>query len=141
MAAASIVPFWMTAGLWGAAKAQVSISLQFVPPSNSGVSTTIKQTGSIPVTLNGTPYFQNLQNVPTSKTALQTGGVSTLGYCLLHNADSANYISVFGDNSGGGEVARLLPGDWNLIRLPPNGSPYVQANGAASNLEIYLLPS
>jgi hypothetical protein len=141
MLALELAGFWLSPGLWGGGKANLSLSLTFIPPSASGIVGTGRNTGQQSIVCNGNPYFENLQSVPTSKTALSLGGVTTLGYCLLHNADNSNYISVFGDNAGGAELVRLLPGDYQLLRFPPSGTPFVQSNTAACNLEIFLIPS
>jgi hypothetical protein len=133
-------PFLLSAGQWGANIAGISINLAFTPAPSTGLTATSRGSGSLSIPANFPYYFEGLQLVTTSAAALSVGGVSPLGYCVLHNADPTNYISLYGQ-SGGTELARLLPGDWSMIRLAPSATPFVKANVASCQLEIYLVSS
>lgn len=138
MAAASIAPFWLAPGEWGAQKITVNMSLAQQPATVSGVSATVRALGAQAISTNFALYFQGLQSIATgSKTAVQTGSVTPLGYCWLHNTDETNYVSIYSDASGSTELMRLFPGDQALFPLGPASTLYAEANGAACALEIY----
>ena len=133
-------PFWLAAGTWGANIAGISINLAFTPAPSTGLSATSRGSGSLSIPCNFPFYYEGLQLVTTSPAALSVGGVAPLGYCVLHNADKVNYVSLFGQ-SGGTELARLVPGDWSMIKLAPAATPYVQSSVADCQLEIYVVSS
>ena len=139
MLACELAAFWLTPGAWGAQKVTINLSLTQTPSSVSGVSTTTRNPGTIAIPTNFALYFQGLQTISAgSRQALALGGVTPLGFALLHNADNVNYVSIYSDAAVATEFARLYPGDWALIPLGPNATPYAQANTAAVNLESYL---
>lgn len=138
MAAAIIAPFWLTPGAWGAQTVTISLSLTFTPSPQSGVSPTTRTSGTQNIPCNFPFYFQGLQTIGTgSKSQVNTGNVSPLGYCMLHNTDAVNFVSIFSDASGASEVMRLLPGDYAVFPLGPAATLYAKADTASVALEIY----
>lgn len=85
----------------------------------------------------GTNYTKISQTIPTSAggTALSLGGVSTPGWCMLVNRDSANYVDVLTAVSGT-PFARMLPNEPFLLRFNPGiTAPALQANTASVLVE------
>ena len=139
MPIACFAPFWLTPGTWGANTTTISVSLALAPASVSGVSNSALTSGSVSIPTNFTYYFQGLQTATTgSKTALSVGNVTPLRFCLLHNTDDYNYVSIYSDSTGSSEFVRLLPGDWALVPLAPSATPYIQANNNNVSIQIYL---
>lgn len=118
-------------------EATVTLVLSYANPA-ANISANTRTSGSFSVDVAAAAYEQNVQNVGTSKAALTLGSVSTPGYCLMHNADPTNFISVY-PNSTDAECLRLKPGEWSLFRFGPSTTPNVKADTAACNLEVYLL--
>lgn len=119
-------------------EATVTVSLSYANPAANIISNT-RTSGAVSVNVAAAPYEQNVQSVGfASRAVLGLGGVSTVGYCLLHNADATNYIQVF-PNATDAACLRLKAGEWALLRFDQGATPNVQANTAACNLEYFLL--
>jgi hypothetical protein len=139
MLACECAAFELTNGAWGAQKITLSLTLTFTPAAVTGVSTTTRTSGTLSIPANFAFYFQGLQEITTgSKQAVNTGAqVSPLGYCLLHNTDDVNYVSIYSDASGSSEIMRLYPGDYAVWPAGPSTEFYAEANTTAVALEIY----
>lgn len=87
----------------------------------------------------GTAYLRNVQSVGTTTEALLLGDVGTPGYCLFHNLDPTNFITVAPNNTDAPTV-KLAPGDWALFRFAA-AAPFVKADTASCQLEYFLLPA
>ncbi len=118
-----------------AAEGVLVISLQFtkgnIPPQTFA-------SGSVSFDVAGSNYIRNVQNIGTSKEAMLLGDVGTPGYVLLHNLDATNFVEVFPNATDAGLV-KLLKGEWALFRLDA-AAPYLKADTAACNVEIFALP-
>jgi hypothetical protein len=120
-----------------AKEATVTVTLSYANPAANIISNT-RTSGAVSVDVAAAGYEQNVQAVTTAKAALGLGGVSTIGYCLLHNADSVNFISVY-PNAADAVCLRLKAGEWALLRFDQTATPNVKADTATCNLEIFLL--
>ena len=94
--------------------------------------------GPVSIDVSGSTYLRQVQIVGTSKEAMLLGDVGTPGYVMLHNCDSANFVEVFPNNTDAGLV-KLKKGEWAVFRLDA-AAPYLKADTAPVNVEIFLLP-
>lgn len=80
------------------------------------------------------------QSIGTSEEVVDVGDVSTLGYCVLRNTDSTNYVT-YGPDSGGSMVSlgRLNAGEFAILRLEPGITLRARANTAAVKLDVTVL--
>ena len=139
MLALELADFWLTSGAWGAQKLQLALSMTLTPSAASGVSQSSRPAFNLTIPTNFPFYLQGLQTVNTgSRQALQLGSVTPLGYCLLHNCDNVNAVSLYSDSSASSELGRIDPNGVSLIQLAPSATPYLEALVAAVNVEIYL---
>lgn len=83
--------------------------------------------------------FSNMKyNVGTSEEAIPLGECSAPGWALFINRDATNYIELR-VSSGGAKFAKLLAGEFCLLRLGSGATvPYAIADTAACQME-YLL--
>lgn len=80
--------------------------------------------------------------VGTSEEDFSTGDVGTLGYLVLRNLDSANYVQ-YGPKSGGAMVAmgRIKAGEVAILRLEPGITLRWIANTSSVKVQAMLLES
>lgn len=90
------------------------------------------------VTMTGTDFVHNTQNIATSAEALAKGDITTPGYCMFHNLDGTNYVEIGYDDTGFKPTVRLNAGEWAMFRCT-QAAPQAQANTAAVNLEYIIL--
>jgi hypothetical protein len=98
------------------------------------------ETGALQVTQSVALSFSPTVIVGTSEEDLAIGDIATLGWVLLQNLDSANYVQ-WGPKSAGAMVAigRLKAGEFALLRLEPGITLRWVANTAAVNVKITLI--
>lgn len=118
-------------------EATITVTLSYANPTANILSNT-RTSGAVSVDVAAAGYEQNVQAVTTSKAALGLGGVAVVGYCLLHNADSTNFIQVY-PNGTDAACLRLKAGEWALVRFDQGSTPNVKADTATCNLEYFLL--
>lgn len=121
-----------------AAEATISASLLF---DNGIVNVPGPQVAGLRFDISGAKYNKTVQNVGTSEEALQLGETSgSLGWCLIKNLDNTNYVKLKTATSGT-IFAKLLPkGGCALFYFGSDvTAPFVQADTAACNIEIYIL--
>lgn len=88
------------------------------------------------ITQNAERYHCDVQNIGTSEEALGLGSISTVGYCIFHNCDATNYITI--GKTGANDIIKLKAGEWvGPVRLGTN-APYAIANTAACELEYII---
>jgi len=94
------------------------------------------------ITLTTKLVHRTKQNVGTSEEALKLGDVSSLGWLMLKNLDETNYIEVK-TGTGGTVIGKMLAGEsFGPIRVGSGvTAPYVVANTAACQMEIFLSSS
>lgn len=82
------------------------------------------------------------QNVGTSEEALILADVGTLGYVLLVNRDTTNFVNVKTATSGT-VFAKLLPNNGMALFHFGSGvtAPFVQADTGACDVEVFLIPT
>lgn len=113
----------------------IEVSLEFAKGNVAEVS----RSGTKTVTVSGTPYFQQVQNINTSEEQLAFGDVSTPGWCFLKNLDATNYVEIR-PATGVADLIRLNALEFCLFRFAADcTAPYAIANTAAVNLEILLI--
>lgn len=83
--------------------------------------------------------YQGSQSIGTSETAINLGGISSLGYMLLVNRDPVNYVDIK-TGTGGTIFARLDPAGGMLLLKVGSGvtAPYAIANTAACVIEKFV---
>jgi len=118
-----------------AAEATLTATLSFVK-GNLPIQTLAPGQQSIDVA--GATYMRQVQIVGTTREAMLLGDVGTPGYVMLHNCDATNFVEVFPNNTDAGLV-KLLKGEWAVFRLD-SAAPYLKADTAPCNVEIFLLP-
>lgn len=98
------------------------------------------QTGQLQITQTTLGAYSAVVSVGTSEEDLLTGDVGTLGFLMLRNLDSTNYVQ-WGPKSGGSMVAvgRLKPnGEPAVIRLEPGITIRWVANTGACKVAVEL---
>src|SRR5687768_2756767 len=83
----------------------------------------------------GDQMITNVQIVGTAAEALNLGDVSTIGYTVLKNMDSTNYVEISLISDGTTPFAKLLAGDIALIPMS-TATVYAKANTAPINLLV-----
>lgn len=90
------------------------------------------------VTPSSTVVAHHTQSIATSETAINLGGVSSLGYCIIVNRDPTNYVEIKTATSGT-IFAKLFPGELAMFRIGSGvTAPYAVANSGAVQIEILL---
>lgn len=85
--------------------------------------------------------FKTVQNVGITEEALLLGDGGSIGYVLLKNLDSTNFVEIR-TGTGATKFVKLLAGEIALFRFGSGvTAPYVIADTAACDLEITLIPT
>lgn len=97
-------------------------------------------TGAVQFNATTKVIHRGSQSIATSDTALQLGGVGTLGYVLLVNRDTTNFVSVKTATSGT-IIAKLLPNGGFCLLYVGSGvtAPAAVADTAACVLDVLVL--
>lgn len=109
--------------------------------TETGVAVSLAVTGLF-VALAGSKYVEGIQNVPTTAGGTAIPGLASLanlGYALLVNLDTTNYVEILTAVSGTAFI-KLLPGDAALFRFDPGvTAPAALAHTAAVNLQYFII--
>lgn len=102
---------------------------------NSGTSTSFTIAGSTGISL--------VQAIGTSAEALTVTDVGTLGWIAVRNTDSTNYVELALDStlSATNTFAKLLAGEWTIIKANPSATYYARANTASCNVQTLVIPA
>ncbi len=93
---------------------------------------------ALSITLSTKKVVQTKQTVGTSEEPLIIGDVVSLGYCVIINRDDTNFVNVK-VGTGGAIFSKLLPGRWLIVPLGSGAqAPYVIADTATCDIEIFL---
>jgi hypothetical protein len=121
---------------------EITLTLQTLL-NNGGISDS-HASGSFAVDQASAKMLRNVQEIGTTREALQLGDVTTPGYCVFINLDDTNFveIGVEGFIDGVGTVGfigflKLKPGEQCLVRLTTT-APYAKADTAAVEL-FYIM--
>jgi hypothetical protein len=90
------------------------------------------------LTVSGTKYVKNVQNIGTTIEALSVGDMTTPGYLLAINRDATNYVELYAVITDTVPFAKLKAGEPCLIRLGCT-APAAKANTASINLEYLII--
>ncbi len=93
---------------------------------------------SINVTVSGSRFIHNRQNIGTVIEAIDLGDIALGGYCMFINRDASNYVSLM-DGASGVAITRLKPGELQTIRFESTFSLSAQANIAAVDIEYLII--
>lgn len=89
-------------------------------------------------TLSTKKVLHTKQSVGIVEEALVLGDIVTRGECILVNRDPTNFVNVKVATSGA-IFAKLLPGGWCKLQLGSGAqSPYLIADTAECEIEIFL---
>ncbi len=111
----------------------------------------VEITGSVEIaelliTLATAKIVHTKQSVGTSEEAVELGDISSRGFCVLVNKDTSNYIEVK-TGTGGTVYAKMFPKgstsgiNFCVVHLGSGAqSPFVTANTASCEMEIFLCP-
>ena len=86
------------------------------------------------VTMTGTDFVDDTQDIPTSNTAITEGQIGTLGLVFILNLDSTNYVEIGLTSS---YTVKLLAGEFCVF--PAAASLFAQANTATVKIQKFLL--
>lgn len=112
----------------------VSASLAVAKGSVASESLTVS---ALKATLAGVNFIKETQTIPTTAggTAINLGGLASVGWMLIKNNDATNYVDIMSAVSGTA-FARLLPGEICLLRLTPAlTAPAALAHTASTQIE------
>lgn len=113
----------------------IRTSLSYV---NAGVSAALDSGTSAKVTVATNRYVRGTFLIETTGNNLDLGGVVSIGYYIIHNTDSTNYITIAPSNVAPAMV-RLKAGEWACFRFDPGLTPYMVANGSDVLVETILV--
>ena len=99
---------------------------------------TLSQSSSKTIDMSGDQMLANIQIVGTAAEAIVLGDVSTIGYLMLKNTDSTNYVEIAGEVGITNFVQKILAGEFILLK-PEVATIYAKANTAAVNLLVVAL--
>jgi hypothetical protein len=108
--------------------------------SSAPISTQLTVSG-LAVAMTGSKYVQGVMNVPTTPggTAIPVSALANLGYAMLVNLDTTNYVQVLSAVSGT-VVLKLLPGDVALFRFDSGiTAPALLAHTGTVNVQYLIL--
>lgn len=104
--------------------------------SNAGVIESMtKQNLQVTVTTNRSTRI--VMQAEVAGTNLDLGGVSNLGYILIRNMDSTNFVTI--TNASDTAQLKLKAGEWSLFRLNTGITPKVIADTGACLIEYLLI--
>jgi hypothetical protein len=86
----------------------------------------------------GDEMVQVVQIIGTSAEALSVIDVTTIGYVLVKNLDTTNYVELSTDNANANKFAKLLPGDLTLIKAA-SATIYATANTASCKMLVIAI--
>lgn len=93
------------------------------------------------VSLTTKRYVKYKMNVGTSEEALPLGDVSSLGFVIVINRDTTNFVELR-VGTGGTKFAKMLAGEPALFRFGSGiTAPYIIADTSACQVEVFLLSS
>ncbi len=113
----------------------LSVSLNF---SKGGI--VINRSLHASVTVTGNVGYQSVQTVPTASeltVAVPAAIATDLGFIILHNMDSTNFIKVGTTATDYG--TKLLPGEFCLFRLQTGKLLYARADTSDCDMEVILI--
>jgi len=116
-----------------ASELTVSAALAF---KKGGVAPAISKT-NITFNVTGTKFVQGIQQIGTSAEALDIGDITTVGWALIENLDSTNFVTVR-DGAAGADVVKLKAGEFFVGRLATS-TPFLIANTAAVNVQYLVV--
>lgn len=104
----------------------------------NGVEESLSKTSSI--TVSGKRCIRHVQNIGTSEEAMVIGELATLGYCMIRNMDSTNYVEIR-SGTGTANFMKLKAGESaGPFRFGSGATaPYAIANTAAVDIEYLII--
>lgn len=101
--------------------------------SDYGASISTSKNGTFDVT--GTRFVMKVLTIGTVAELINKDDMTTVGYCLIKNLDTTNYISVGDDGVNFG--IKVLPEEFCLFRLWSN-TLYIVADTADCEVEVTM---
>lgn len=98
-------------------------------------SATVQSSVSDTADMSADALYSATQSVGTSAEAITLGEVSSLGYVLVQNLDSTNYVELSLDNSMTQKFSKLLAGQFALFPSS-TATLYARANTAACLCQV-----
>jgi hypothetical protein len=85
------------------------------------------------------PFQRNVLQLSTSKTAIPTALIGTLGLAILHNCDATASVNVYAASGDTTPLLTIGPGVWQLVQFSPAATPNVQATAGTPLFEYLAL--
>ena len=91
-------------------------------------------------TVANSKFYYGVQAIGTSQEALVTGEIvaANLGFYFIKNLDATNYVKLRSAVAGD-FLVRLGPGKFTMGWFEPSAAPYLIADTAACNVEVFLV--
>lgn len=110
---------------------KITATLTYTPGTNTAVNKPItEKPDSLSVTMTGTDFVIETQEIGTSDESITKGEIGTLGWCLIYNLDSTNYVEI---GLTASYTIKLLPGEFSLF--PAAAALFGKANTAAVQIK------
>lgn len=94
---------------------------------------------ALSVTVSTKKFAHVKMNVGTTEEALDLGEITSLGYCLMINRDSTNFVELRAATAGT-RIIKLKAGEAALFRFGSGvTAPYIIADTAACQIEYLLI--
>lgn len=91
------------------------------------------------VSVTGTKFFHNVQDVGTSEEAILLGDVAAGGHIMIVNRDATNFVNVK-VGTGGAIFGKLKPAESMRLRLGSGATaPFIIADTAACKVEVFAV--
>lgn len=113
----------------------LSVSLAF---AKGNVPSTSLVKNQAQVTVSGSNCIHDTQVIGTSEEAIVLGEIGTPGYCMMHNCDATNYITIRPATGVTTGSIKLKAGEWALFRFA-TAAPFAIANTGSCVLEKFLI--
>lgn len=124
-----------------------TFSLGFTTTATSpGASTNIASNsgGSTSFTIAGSSGLKIVQAIGfAAAEAVTVTDVGTLGWISIHNLDATNFVLVGTGSTltSANTFAKLLAGEWLMVKANSAATYYAQADTASCNCEITVIPA
>jgi len=89
------------------------------------------------LTVTGTKFVHNVQEIGLAEEAILKGDITTPGYIIVVNLDPTNYVSIRGA-TGAVDTVRVRPGMVALFESA-GANPFAIANVAAAKIEYLMI--
>lgn len=110
---------------------KIKVEVTYTPSTVTAVNKPFaEKPDTLTVTMTGTDFVVDTQDIGTSDEAITKGEIGTLGWCLIYNLDATNYVEIGLTSS---YTVKLLAGQYCLF--PAAAALFGKANTATVKIK------